>query len=58
MVTVREDVDEVGGYLHSGAFLLIDMERRVRGIYDGTKKEKVDLLLKDIDRLLKEYEGE
>jgi protein SCO1/2 len=58
MVTVREDVDEVGGYLHSGAFLLIDKERRVRGIYDGTKEEKVDILLKDIDRLLKEYKGE
>lgn len=58
MVTVREDVDEVGGYLHSGAFLLVDKERRVRGIYDGTKEEKVDLLLKDIDRLLNEYEVE
>lgn len=58
MVTVREDRDEVGGYLHSGAFLLIDKERRVRGIYDGTKKEKVDFLLKDIDILLKEYERE
>lgn len=58
MVTVREDVDEVGGYLHSGAFLLIDKDRRVRGIYDGTKEEKVDFLLKDIGRLLKEYEGE
>lgn len=58
MVTVREDVDEVGGYLHSGAFLLIDKDRRVRGIYDGTKEEKVDILLKDIGRLQKEYEVE
>lgn len=58
MITVREDVDEVGGYLHSGAFLLIDKARRVRGIYDGTKEEKVDFLLKDIDRLIKEYEIE
>lgn len=56
MVTSREDPDEPGGYLHSGAFLLIDKERRVRGIYDGTKADKVDLLLKDIDKLLDEYE--
>ncbi len=58
MVTAREDKDELGGYLHSGAFLLVDKQRRVRGIYDGTKEEKVELLLKDIDTLLKEYEVE
>jgi len=58
MVTAREDPDEPGGYLHSGAFLLIDKERRIRGIYDGTKEDKVDELLKDINILLKEYEVE
>ena len=56
MVTARDDPDEPGGYLHSGAFLLIDKERRIRGIYDGTNKEKVDDLMKDMDKLLKEYE--
>ncbi|MCK5101699.1 MAG: SCO family protein, partial [Cyclobacteriaceae bacterium] len=55
MVTAMEDRDEPGGYLHSGAFLLIDKERRIRGIYDGTKEEKVDVLMNDIDRLLSEY---
>lgn len=58
MVTAREDLDEPGGYLHSGAFLLIDKERRVRGIYDGTKAEKVDILMKDIEKLREEYEVE
>ena len=58
MVTAREDPDEPGGYLHSGAFLLIDKERRVRGIYDGTKADKVDLLMEDIDKLLSEYSVE
>lgn len=58
MVTAMEDKDELGGYLHSGAFLIIDKERRVRGIYDGTLEEKVDLLMKDVDTLLKEYEPE
>jgi protein SCO1/2 len=57
MVTSREDPDEPGGYLHSGAFLLIDKQRRIRGIYDGTKADKVDLLMKDIDKLLREYAG-
>jgi protein SCO1 len=55
MVTAREDMDEPGGILHSGAFLLVDKERRIRGIYDGTKEDKVDLLMRDIERLLKEY---
>ena len=58
MVTAREDPDEPGGYLHSGAFLIVDKQRRIRGIYDGTKAEKVDILMKDIDKLLKEYEAE
>ena len=55
MVTSREDPDEPGGFLHSGAFLLIDKQRRIRGIYDGTKEDKVDQLLEDIDKLLGEY---
>ena len=55
MVTARQDPDEPGGYLHSGAFLIVDKQRRIRGIYDGTKEDKVDQLLKDIDKLLSEY---
>lgn len=55
MVTTVEDASEPSGIIHSGAFILVDKERRVRGSYDGTKAEKVDLLLKDIDKLLAEY---
>jgi protein SCO1/2 len=58
MVTAREDPGEPGGYLHSGAFLLVDKQKRIRGIYDGTLEEKVDILMKDIDKLLKEYHPE
>lgn len=58
MVTAREDPEEPGGYLHSGAFLIVDKQRRIRGIYDGTKPDKVDILMQDVDRLLKEYEEE
>lgn len=57
MVTAGEDEDAPGGYIHSGAFLLVDMDRRIRGIYDGTIPEDVDVLINDIRRLLKEYGG-
>ncbi len=50
------DPDAPGGYVHSGAFLLVDKDRRIRGFYDGTVKEQVDVLMNDIDKLLKEYE--
>ncbi len=56
MVTAREDKDAPGGNIHSGAFLLIDKERRIRGMYDGTLEDKVDQLIVDIGRLLKEYD--
>lgn len=55
MVTARDDPNEPGGYLHSGAFLLIDKERRIRGIYDGTVEEDVNELMRDIPILIAEY---
>ena len=45
-----------GGFLHSGAFLLIDKEARIRGVYDGTEPDQVNDLIADIPKLLKEYE--
>jgi protein SCO1/2 len=56
MVSATEDSSEPGGFVHSGAFLLVDKDQRIRGIYDGTKEEQVNKLIKDIPRLLKEYE--
>ena len=56
MVTADESPDAPGGFIHSGAFILVDKERRVRGVYDGTKEEKVDLLMADIPRLMAEYQ--
>jgi protein SCO1/2 len=55
MVTARDDPSEPGGILHSGAFLLIDKQRRIRGIYDGTEADEVDELIADIRILLTEY---
>ncbi|MDQ3292719.1 MAG: SCO family protein [Bacteroidota bacterium] len=43
-----------GGLVHSGALVLIDTKRHVRGIYDGTKPEQVNNLLSDIQVLLAE----
>ncbi|WP_248634813.1 SCO family protein [Pontibacter actiniarum] len=54
MTSALEDENEPGGLVHSGAFLLIDSQRRVRGHYDGTKPEEVDQLMQDIDLLLEE----
>ena len=56
MVTAMEDEDEPGGYLHSGAFILVDKNKRIRGLYDGTNEDQVDRLIHDIPKLLKEYD--
>lgn len=53
MTTAMADELEPGGFLHSGAFLLVDQQGRIRGVYDGTKTEQVDRLLADIPKLLK-----
>jgi protein SCO1/2 len=54
--TALEDKSEADGFIHSGAFLLIDKDRRIRGKYDGTKEDDVSRLLADIQRL--KMEGE
>ena len=54
MVTAQKDEKELGGYLHSGAFILVDKNRRIRGVYDGTKEEAVNQLILDIQLLLDE----
>ncbi|CAM4288734.1 SCO family protein [Aquirufa beregesia] len=54
MVTAQEDKNEAGGFVHSGAFILVDKQRHVRGIYDGTQEQEVNHLMEDIELLLKE----
>lgn len=54
MVTAQQDESAPGGVVHSGAFILVDKARHIRGIYDGTTEAGVDKLMKDIDRLLNE----
>lgn len=54
--TALEDKTEPDGFIHSGAFLLIDTRGRIRGKYDGTKEDDVNRLIADIKRLRQEKE--
>ncbi|MFM8431646.1 MAG: SCO family protein, partial [Bacteroidota bacterium] len=42
-------------FFHSQDILLIDKEKRIRGIYDGTEKYEVDTLMDEIKVLMHEY---
>jgi protein SCO1/2 len=55
MSTAKEDKTAEGGYIHSGAFILVDKEKHVRGMYDGTTEEGTQKLIADMKRLLDEY---
>ncbi|MCU0469667.1 MAG: SCO family protein [Arcicella sp.] len=54
MVSAADDPTEPGGIVHSGAFILVDKNRHIRGIYDGTEPDKVDKLMIDMEILLNE----
>ena len=56
LVSAAEDPDAPGGLVHSGNFILIDKQRRIRGYYDGTNEKSVEKLLTEIDILQKEEE--
>lgn len=56
MVTAKEDASEPGGIVHSGAFILVDTKKRIRGYYDGTQSTEVDKLIVAINQLLNEQE--
>jgi protein SCO1/2 len=59
MVPAAEDTvsaEETGGFIHSGAFLLVDGKRHVRGVYDGTVEDDVNQMIRDIELLLKQKE--
>jgi len=53
-IAARANNQAPGGYEHSGAFILIDPSRRIRGVYDGTDEERIDVLIADIKILLEE----
>jgi len=41
-------------FIHTQFFALVDKEGRVRGVYDGLKKDELDKLSRDIKDLLRE----
>lgn len=41
--------------IHTENFVLVDKERRIRGTYDGTKREEMDRLLEDLGILKANY---
>lgn len=57
-VFANKDIESQGGYAHSPAFVLVDRSGYVRGVYIGTETEQVNLLQKDLRKLLKDEYGE
>lgn len=47
-----ETEGELYDMVHTENFILVDDQKRVRGFYDGTKKEEINRLIKDIYFLL------
>ncbi|WP_242510001.1 SCO family protein [Hymenobacter persicinus] len=58
MTAAQVDKGVPGGFAHSGAFALIDPQRRIRGVYDGMNPLEVQRLLDDLPVLLKEVEAD
>ena len=54
MVSALEDESQPGGLVHSGAFELIDKNKKIRGYYDGTKEMDTNELIADMKILLDE----
>lgn len=58
LVPNQEDALAPGGFLHSEKLILIDSKGRIRGYYEGTEKDEVDLLIEDLKLLIKLEENE
>jgi protein SCO1/2 len=54
LVTAFESDTAAGGFFHTDQFVLLDRELHIRGYYDGTSTQQVDILFEDILKLLKE----
>ena len=54
LAVAMPDSTAPGGFMHSASLLLVDTQRRIRGVYDGTVSEEVDRLIQDITVLLEE----
>ncbi len=54
LLSAQEDALAPGGFLHSSQMVLIDKQKRIRGIYEGTKTKEVDRMIEDAKVLLEE----
>ena len=52
LLSAQEDALAPGGFLHSGQFILVDKEKRIRGIYEGTNAKEIDRMMGDTKILL------
>jgi protein SCO1/2 len=52
--TAYPDSLDPGNFIHSGGLLLVDKNRHVRGVYDGTDPKETERLMDDMQILLKE----
>ncbi|MDP2339002.1 MAG: SCO family protein [Bacteroidota bacterium] len=52
--TAYADETAPGGYVHNGGLLLVDKNKHIRGIYDGTNPMETERLITDMKILLKE----
>ena len=50
-LTALESDTAAGGFFHSDAFVLVDRENRIRGLYDGTSTAEVDAMMLDAAQL-------
>lgn len=44
----------VQDFIHTEQFILVDKKRQIRGFYDGTSKDEIQRIIKDIEILKKE----
>lgn len=56
LVNADETEGEGDLFIHSELFILIDKDKRIRGVYDGTDSLQVNQLIHDIRLLDKEYQ--
>lgn len=52
--TVYPDSADASNFIHGSGLLLIDKNRHIRGVYDGTSELETDKLIKDIKILIKD----
>ncbi len=53
-ISAASDSTNTDGLVHAGGLILVDKNRNIRGVYDGTESTETERLIHDIRQLLKE----